>query len=137
MSDRFEPPVSDNAKPFWDATREHRLVLQYCRADGKPVHYPREACPRCLGTDLEWRPASGRGVVYAFTVNHVPGSAKPEQQPPYVVALVDLDEGVRMMTNIVGCAPADVRVGIAVEVSWEPLSDGRALPVFAPSTRSR
>ena len=131
MSDRFEPPVSDQAKPFWDGTRERRLVLQYCRADGKPIHYPREACPRCLGTDFDWKPASGRGVVYAFTVNHVPGSATPDKPLPYVVALVDVDEGVRMMTNIVGCDPKDVTVGMAVEVSWEPLSDGRNLPVFA------
>lgn len=133
MTDRFEPPISDQAKPFWDATRERRFVLQYCRPDDKPIHYPREACPRCLGMDLEWRPASGRGSVYAFTVNHVPGSAPPERPLPYVVALVDLDEGVRM--NIVGCAPSDVRVGMPVEVTWEPLSDGRALPLFAPRPR--
>jgi uncharacterized OB-fold protein len=126
----LEPPISNLTKPFWDATREKRLVLQYCRADGRPVHYPREACPHCLGTNLEWRPASGRGVVYAFTVNHVPGSATPEKPLPYVVALVDLDEGVRMMTNIVGCEPKDVKVGMPVEVQWEPLSDGRHLPVF-------
>jgi len=132
MSERFEPPVSDRAKPFWDATSERRLVLQYCRTDGLPIHYPREACPRCLGTDLEWRPASGRGVVYAFTVNHVQGSAATERTLPFVVALVDLEEGVRMMTNIVGCSPSDVRAGMPVDVSWEPLSDGRALPMFAP-----
>jgi uncharacterized OB-fold protein len=130
MSARFEPPVSDTAKPFWDATRERRLLLQYCRADGKPIHYPREACPRCLGTDLEWRPASGRGTVYAFTVNHVPGSVKPELPLPYVVALIDLDDGIRMMSNVVGCEPKDVKVGMPVEVTWEPLSDGRHLPVF-------
>jgi uncharacterized OB-fold protein len=132
MSTRFEPPVSDLVKPFWDATRERRLVLQYCRADGKPVHYPREACPRCLGTDLEWRPSSGRGSVYAFTVNHVPGSAAPQLPLPYVVALIDLDDGVRLMSNVVGCAPSEVRVGMPVDVTWEPLSDGRALPLFTP-----
>lgn len=134
MTERFEPPVSEHAKPFWDATRERRLVLQYCRADGRPVHYPREVCPRCLGTDLEWREASGLGTVYAFTVNHVPATVAIGREPPFVVALVDLNEGVRFMTNIVGCAPGDVRVGMPVRVSWEPLSDGRALPVFAPSS---
>jgi uncharacterized OB-fold protein len=135
MTDRFEPPVSEHTKPFWDATREHRLVLQHCRSDGLPVHYPREACPRCLGTELDWREASGHGVVYAFTVNHVSGSVPTDRPPPFVVALVDLNEGARMMTNIVGCAPADVRVGMPVDVRWEPLSDGRALPVFAPSSK--
>jgi uncharacterized OB-fold protein len=131
VSDRFEPPVSDRAKPFWDGTRERRLVLQYCRGDSLPIHYPREVCPRCLGTDLEWRPASGRGVVYAFTVNHVAGSVPSDRPLPFVVALVDLEEGVRMMTNIVGCDPKDVKVGMPVEVTWEALSDGRHLPVFA------
>lgn len=131
MSDRFEPPASEHAKPFWDATRDRRLLLQYCREDEKPVHYPREVCPRCLGTELEWRRASGRGTVYAFTVNHVPGTASGHS-PPYVVALVDLEEGVRLMTNIVGCAPSDVRVGMGVAVTWEPLADGRALPLFSP-----
>jgi len=133
MTEPFEPPVSAHAKPFWDATRERRLVLQYFRADGLPVHYPREACPRCLGTELEWRAASGCGTVYAFTVNHVPGSVPSGREPPFVVALVDLDEGVRIMTNIVGTPPSDVRIGMRVRVTWERLSDGRALPVFSPS----
>jgi uncharacterized OB-fold protein len=129
---RLEPPISDIARPFWDATREKRLVLQHCRSCDRAVHYPREACPRCLGGDLEWRPASGRGVVYAFTVNHVAGNPATESRAPYVVALVDLEEGVRMMTNIVGCEPGAVQVGMPVELAWEELSDGRSLPLFAP-----
>ena len=132
MTTRAEPPISELAKPFWDATRERRLVLQRCRPCDRAIHYPREACPRCLGRDLEWRAASGRGVVHAFTVNHVAGNPAMEDRVPYVVALVDLDEGVRIMTNVVGCTPASVRVGMPVEVAWEGLSDGRALPVFSP-----
>src|SRR5207249_8424710 len=109
---------------FWDATREKRLVIQWCTACEAPVHFPREACPRCLGTALEYRPASGQGEIYARIV--VP---EPEE---FVVALVDLPEGVRLMTNIVNCPASEARVGLPVEVTWEPLSDGRHLPQFQP-----
>jgi hypothetical protein len=129
---RLEPPISEVTRPFWDATRAERLVLQHCRTCERAVHYPREICPRCLGSELEWRPASGRGVVYAFTVNHVAGNPTMEGRVPYVVALVDLEEGVRMMTNIVGCEPGAVHVGMPVGIAWEALGDGRKLPLFTP-----
>ena len=68
MSERPEPPVHPLTEPFWDATRERRLVLQWCRACEASIHYPREACPRCFGSDLAWRESTGSGVVYAATV---------------------------------------------------------------------
>jgi uncharacterized OB-fold protein len=132
VSGRLEPPISDAARPFWEATKQRRLVLQWCRACEAPVHYPREACPRCLGTEFEWREASGRGEVYSASVMHRPGNPAMADRVPYVVALVDLEEGVRLMSNVVGCAPEEVRVGLPVQVTWEPLSDGRALPLFEP-----
>lgn len=124
----IEPPTSEVSEPFWDATREQRLVLQWCTSCEAPIFYPREACPRCLGFDLEWRPASGRGSVYAVSVQ--PGRGDAES---YAVALVELEEGVRLMTNIVGCPPDEVAVGTAVQVTWEALSDGRNLPLFEPT----
>ncbi|MCU1455326.1 MAG: putative nucleic-acid-binding protein containing a Zn-ribbon [Acidimicrobiales bacterium] len=133
---RFEPPVAPASAPFWDASREQRLVLQWCRDCERPIHYPREACPRCLGTELEFRPASGRGVVYAASVMPKPGNASMAGREPYVVALVDLEEGVRMLSNVVGLRPELVEVGLAVEVTWEPLSDGRHLPLFAAATQA-
>lgn len=129
---RFEPPTSEVTQPFWDATREKRLLLQWCPACNEAVFYPREACPRCLRLDLDWRPASGRGVVYAVSIQHkaaLPGLA---DRVPYAVALIDLDEGVRLMSNVVGCDIDDVVIGLPVEVTWEPLSDGRNLPQFQP-----
>jgi hypothetical protein len=130
---RAEPiPATAVSAPFWDATRSQRLILQWCRACARPVHYPRELCPRCLGDDLEWREASGRGAVYACSVMHQAGNPMMQEEVPYPVALVELDEGVRMMTNIVGTAPDDVRIGMRVAVTWEPLTDGRNLPLFAP-----
>jgi uncharacterized OB-fold protein len=128
--DRLQPPISDAAIGFWDATRELRLVLQWCRACERAIHFPREACPSCLGTDLEWRDAAGTGVVYACSTMPAPGNPGLKGRSPYVVALVDLPEGVRMLTSIVGDDALDVAVGDAVRIAWEPLVDGRHLPVF-------
>jgi uncharacterized protein len=127
---RFEPPVSEVATPFWEATRQGRLLLQWCTACERPVWYPREVCPACLGTTLEWRESQGRGVVYACTVEHKAQIRALEA--PYVVALVELDEGVRLLSNVVGRPPERVAVGDRVRVTWEALSDGRRLPLFEP-----
>jgi uncharacterized OB-fold protein len=133
---RPEPPVSDVSQPFWDATRARQFVLQWCVTCDRPVFYPRAVCPGCLGDRLEWRPSRGDGLVYAVTVEHRPQDRRLASRAPYTVALVDLDEGVRLLTNIVGCDPATVTVGMPVAVAWEPLSDGRQLPVFTPTEGS-
>lgn len=131
--ERFQPPISDAGAPFWDATRELRLVLQWCTACDRAIHFPREACPSCLGTELEHRPAAGTATVYACSTMPAPGNPGMAGRAPYVVALVDLPEGVRMLTSIVGDGALDVAVGDPVQVAWEPLADGRHLPVFVRS----
>ena len=128
--ERVQPPISPAAEPFWEATRNRQLVLQWCTACEIAIHFPREACPRCLGTDLEFRPASGAGVVYALSEMPVPGNAGMAGRAPYLVGLVDLAEGVRLLTNIVGEGSGSALVGSDVHVAWEPLADGRHLPVF-------
>jgi uncharacterized protein len=133
---RLEPPVTEVSQPFWDATREQRLILQWCIDCNEAIFYPREVCPRCMGSALEWRPARGRGVVYAVTVENKPQNPRMFGGERFAIALVDLVEGVRMMTNVVGCAPDDVRVDMPVVLTWEELSDGRHLPLFAPPTES-
>lgn len=127
---RVEPPESVAGAPFWAATRRRELELPWCTRCRRPHWYPREVCPFCLSADLEWRAAAGRGTVYALTV--VPKAAQPvlADRVPYVVALVELDEGVRLMTNLVGAGALGAEVGDVVRVAWEPLSDGRQLPVF-------
>ena len=134
---RFEPPVGVEAGPFWEATRDSRLLVQWCTSCDRGVFYPRVFCPHCAaGADaLEWRDASGRGTVYAAVVEHKPQAAGANfsDGQPYCVALVDLEEGVRMLTNVVGCPPGEVRCGMPVSVTWEPLSDGRRLPLFEPA----
>lgn len=127
---RFEPPASEVTQPFWDATRDERLLVQRCVPCDQPIFYPREVCPSCLGTDLTWVEASGAGTIYAVSVQHQPANPMMAGRVPYVVALVDLPEGIRMMTNVVGCEPDDATIGSPVTVCWEPLTDGRNLPQF-------
>jgi hypothetical protein len=132
---RIEPPVTEEAEAFWSATERRQFVLPWCTSCGQAFWYPRPVCPRCLRPDVEWRPASGRGAVYAVSVMHRPAYPGMAERVPYAVALVDLDEGVRMLTNVVDVDAEEVRVGMEVTVAWEPMSDGRNLPVFAPATR--
>jgi uncharacterized protein len=127
---RFEPPVTDFTEPFWAATRQRQLVLPWCRSCEEPFWYPRETCPRDLSTDIEWRPASGRGVVHAVSTMPRPGNPAMAGREPYAVALVELAEGVRLMTNVVGGDPWTVVVGERVSLTWEPLTDGRQLYLF-------
>ena len=133
MTTLREPPVSDESTAFWDATRDRRFVLPWCTECDVAIWYPRLTCPRCLGSAVEWREASGAATVHACSIQWKPGAGRVEEDGPYVVALVDLDEGVRMMTNVVECPPTDVTVGMRVALTWEPLSDGRHLPMFRPA----
>jgi uncharacterized protein len=130
---RMEPTPTPVTQPFWDGTRQQQLLLQWCTACEKPIFYPRESCPGCLGSSFEWRPASGRGEIYAVTVEHRPQMTSRRAEEPFAVVLVELEEGVRMMSNVVDCPADDVKVGMKVTVAWEPLSDGRHLPQFTPA----
>ena len=134
MTTLLEPaPASEESAPFWDATREQRLVLPWCADCDRAFWYPRVVCPRCLGDAVEWRPASGDATVYAVSVHHKPGPGRVPEDGPYAVALVELPEGPRLLSNVVGCPPDDVAVGMPVRLTWHPLSDGRHLPQFTPS----
>lgn len=128
---RFEPPVTEFTTPFWDATREQRLLLPWCRSCDEPFWFPRETCPRDLSPDIGWRPAEGHGVVHAVSVMPKPANPLMAGREPYVVALIDLAEGVRMMSTVVDGDPWSVGVGDRVVLAWEPLSDGRQLYVFS------
>jgi uncharacterized OB-fold protein len=129
-AERPEPPTSEVTEPFWEATRSRRLLVQWCVACDKPIWYPRAVCPGCLGDELEWRPSAGTGRVHAVTVEYRPQDPRLADRAPYAVALIDLDEGVRVLSNVVGADPVAVDVDALVAVDWEPLSDGRHLPVF-------
>jgi uncharacterized OB-fold protein len=133
---RMEPPSSPVSEPFWEATKQRRLLVQWCLDCDKAVFYPREICPGCMASNLEWREASGRGTLHSFTVNHL--SPNPSGgEGPFAIALVELAEGPRMMTNLVGLATDELKVGMGVQVCWEELPDGRNYPTFQPAGGSK
>ncbi|MGD9995684.1 MAG: Zn-ribbon domain-containing OB-fold protein [Ilumatobacteraceae bacterium] len=117
--------------PFWDACREHRLIVQRCTSCATFVFVPQEFCPSCLGTGLEWVESNGVGTIVTFTVVWRPQT--PAFDVPYVVAVVRLDEGYEMMTNIVDVEPDEVAIGAAVTVRFVELPGEVTLPCFAPA----
>lgn len=116
------PRRTPTSAPYFDAARDGRLRLQKCPRDGF-FFYPRVACPTCLGDDWQWEDVSGRGTVYSYTIDRIGLDATQRSRLPLVVAIIELDEGPRMTSNVVGCAPEDVSVGQAVEVTFEDLGE--------------
>jgi uncharacterized OB-fold protein len=130
------PVVLPEVKPFWDATAEGRLVLPRCNKCQTVIWFPRPFCPSCASTDVTWIEASGRGSVYSFTVNRRGTADLPayRESGTYVLAYVELDEGPRIMTNIVDCDPDSVEIGQKVEVVFHDTGQGTALPRFRPAS---
>lgn len=127
------PPVTAETAEWWDATRDRVLTVQRCLRCENVQLYPRVICTQCGSLELELVPASGRAVVYSHTT--VEKSANPEFfAPPYTVALVRLEEGPTMLTNIVNADPHDELCDRSVTVTWEALADGRQLPLFTLTT---
>ena len=102
------------------------------RACGTLRYYPRAVCPECLSGEARWERMSGRGTVYTFTVTYQNQSPGFREELPYVLAYVTLDEGVQMLTNVVGCPPDQVKIGMPVEVTFEDVNDEIAIPRFKP-----
>ena len=128
------PKMSPWSKPFWDGCKKHELLIQKCKNCNKFVFYPKIICPFCLSENLEWVRASGCGKVYSYSVIY---SYQPEvfsDDVPYVIAIIELDEGVRMMSNIVECDPETVKCGMDVGVVFEKITDEFMLPKFRPAS---
>ncbi len=130
MSDlpAIAPPHSPEAEPFWSAAAEGRLVLPRCTDCGHHIWYPRSWCPVCGHDDVTWTELSGRGVVYATSVLRK-AMGPWATATPFIVAYVELDEGPRVLTNVIADQPEQVRVGDRVQATFVPLPD---LPVDAP-----
>jgi len=125
------PAVNPETQEFWTATAAGRLLLKRCHDCGAVIWYPRAICPECWSPRTGWFAASGRGRVYSYTVNHR-GEGAYAGAVPYVLAYVELDEGPRVMTNIVAADAAELAVGLPVEVVFHDTGDGSALPRFRP-----
>ena len=126
------PSVNPTTRVFWDATAEGRFLLQHCEACDLVIWFPRRHCPSCWTENLAVFDASGTGEVYSYTVIHK-GANDWKDVAPYVVAYVELAEGPRVLTNIVGCDPGDVRVGMPVRIVWQDTGAGSALYRFTPA----
>lgn len=130
--DKPLPAPNLDSKPFWDGCKEHELRFQKCRDCGL-VRWPASIiCPYCYSTDTEWIVAGGRGKVYTFGIFHEVYHPAFEDKVPYVTASVELEEGPRLMTNIVGCSPEEVRCDMPVEVVWDDVTEEFTLPKFKP-----
>lgn len=125
------PTPTPETKPFWEGTKRHELMLPRCKSCGKCHFYPRSVCPHCWSNDLEWIKASGKGKLHTFAIPQrsimgIPG--------PFITAIVQLDEGPRIATNLIGIEPdpKKVRCDMDVEVVFDDLTDTISLPKFRP-----
>ncbi|MGI5326823.1 Zn-ribbon domain-containing OB-fold protein [Actinomadura nitritigenes] len=127
------PRPTPDTRPFWDGTAAGELRVQRCRGCGRHFFYPRPACPHCGSGDVAWVTATGRATLHSYVINHRPAPGF-EDEAPYVIAIVELEEGVRMMSNLVG-VPADpehLPLDLPLRVVFEQRGDVR-LPLFAPA----
>ena len=124
------PEIHDETRPFWLGCREHELRLQKCRDCGQFRFYPRSLCPYCFSDKSEWVRASGRGRIYSFTVSYRPATEAFLEDLPYNIAIIELEEGVRMVSNVVGCENEDLKIGLPVEVVFEDVAPDLTLPRF-------
>jgi uncharacterized protein len=119
-----DPSLNPGDEPFFEAADKGKLVLKYCSDCGRPHHYPRSLCPFCWSTDLSWREAAGTGTIYTYSVmRRGPGS-------PFCIAYVTLDEGPKMLTNIVDIAYEDISIGQRVRAVFKRSEGGVAIPMF-------
>jgi len=131
---RFDlPSIDEGTQPWWDAARNGQLLIKRCGACSRAHFYPRPFCPHCWSHDVAWEPASGRATLYTWSVVHSNDLPPFPERVPYVAAVVDLDEGPRMMTNIVDCDPETLRAGMPLQAEYRPVSEAVTLPMFRPA----
>ena len=128
---RFDIPTPDmETQPFWDGCKEGKFLVRHCNVCNEDHFYPRPFCPKCWGDDVEWKEATGRGTLYTYSIvvqNDLPPF---NERVPYVAAVVELEEGPRVMTNIEGTPHDELRVGMPVTVGFRPLDDEITSAIF-------
>ena len=130
LDERLAPSMTPDTQFFWDGLKEHRLLIQRCTECAALRHPPRPMCPRCNSLSWDTIDASGRGRVFSFVMPRHP--QYPWFDEDYIVALVELDEGVRLVTNLVGTTPDAVSIDLPVQVRYTEFAGGLVLPLFAP-----
>jgi uncharacterized OB-fold protein len=134
LDEKFFPPddMPEFHRPFWEGLKKHTLQVQKCES-GHLRFIPTEICGNCGSEAWTWEPVSGRGRVYTYTVVHRGPTPAYQKDAPYVIAHVELDEGARMISNLIGCDPKEVRIGMPVEIVYEDVSSDWTLYKFAPA----
>ena len=124
------PEPTLDSQPYWDALKKHRLILQQCASCGTIRHYPRPVCAHCFSMETTWIEASGQGTVYSWTVAHHPFHPGFKGKTPYVLVTVELQEGVRMVSQLPEVDPDAIEIGMPVEVYFEDVTAELTLPMF-------
>jgi len=136
MSEKYEkllPRIDEMSRPYWEGAKRHELLLQKCQECGHYRYPPGETCPSCLSDKLEWVKVSGRGSVYTWTVFHQAYHPAYKDDIPYAVVAVELEEGPRIITNLVNCRIEDIKMGMPVEVVFDDVTEEVSLPKFRPA----
>lgn len=121
-------------QPFWEAAKRHELIIPRCNRCSRYFFYPREACPNCLYEDWDWMPVSGRARLYSWTVVYQPQNPMFNEDVPYVYAIVQLEEGPKMYSNLVQCDPdKDLKVDMPLVVHFDDVTPEWTLPKFRPA----
>ena len=128
------PKPTPDTQPFWDAVKRHQLLLPKCKACGQLHYFPRPFCPYCFSWDLDWIQCSGNGKLYSYVINHRPAPGF-EEETPYVIAVVELDEGPRMLSNLIDIEPTPeaVQVDMPVEILFQDVNEELSMFKFRPA----
>jgi uncharacterized OB-fold protein len=126
------PVITTLSKVFWDGCREEKLLYQHCQDCGEVIFFPKYLCPNCMSHNLEWLESEGRGKIDTFTVTYNFAPPAFMAEVPYCVAIIELDEGYRMMSNMVECDFNELECGMPVEVIYDPVTEEVTLPKFRP-----
>jgi len=132
MASRLIPIPDDESRAYWEGCHNHKLVLPKCTRCQTVIFYPRAICPECMCEEMEWISLTGKGSIYSFTIVSRGPTADFEGKVPYSLALVELDEGPRMMTNIINIDPSKISIGMRVRCTFEDISEQISLPQFEP-----
>ena len=120
-------------RPFWEATKRHELIMPRCTMCDHLFFYPRSECPCCLSSNIAWAPVSGRGRLYSFTIVNQPAHSAFRDDAPHVYAIVQLDEGPRMISNVVECDHADLQVDMPLVAVFDDVTPEWTLVKFKPA----
>ncbi|MEY2476184.1 MAG: uncharacterized protein QOG87_1499 [Actinomycetota bacterium] len=127
------PTPDPETQPYWDAAKEGKLLIRRCNACKRAYFYPRDFCPHCWSEDVSWEQASGRATLYTWSVVRRNDLPPWGERVPYVAAIVDLEEGPRMMTNVEGAELDELAIGMRLVVDFRPETDDITAPIFRPA----